>query len=584
MSKRHWQVRERITPAATDALLSYDQITAQLLFNRNIFDQQTAEAFLSSDYVTYKHAPSLFMQMGEAVEQVIAAIKTGKKIVIYGDYDADGVTATACLLEVLSTLKAETDIYIPDRVSEGYGLNRQAIDDIAAKGAGLIITVDNGIRNKEEVEYIKSIGLEVIITDHHVPPPESGAMPDCVVVNPMVAGETYPFKFLAGVGVSAKLAMAIIERSKLDQDMKLRLEERILDLVALGTIADCVPLVGENRVLVKRGLEILNQTRRIGLKELIKISKISPDRSLDSWNVSFQLTPRLNAAGRMDHANTAFELLVTKDQVEAERLAQGLNESNQARQKVTEDIVKAIIANVEAEKTADKIIIAVSPSVYGQGEAWNEGTVGLVAGRLSEKYYLPALVITGTPEEIKGSGRSIDQFNLIKAVESSKESLHKYGGHAAACGFSIRGQENLERFIKDISNLANQSLGGMDLKPRLNIEAEIDLSLVDEKLLEQIERFAPFGEGNVRPIFLSRQINIVDVAKLGWDARHLRLKLRTANSKVKTALGFGQAEEWPDLKIGDTIDLAYYMEMNEFNGKREVQLRIIDLKPSQTHE
>ncbi len=580
MSKRHWQVRERIAPAATDALSSYDQITAQLLFNRNISDQQTAEAFLSSDYVTYKHAPSLFSQMAEAVEQIIGAIKAGKKIVIYGDYDADGVTATACLLEVLSTLKAKTDIYIPDRVTEGYGLNRQAIDELAANGAGLIITVDNGIRNKEEVAYIKSIGLEVIITDHHVPPPEAEAMPECLVINPMVSGETYPFKYLAGVGVSAKLAMAIIQRSKLEEEMKLRLEERILDLVALGTIADCVPLVGENRVLVKRGLEILNQTRRIGLKELIKIAKINPSRSIDSWNVSFQLTPRLNAAGRMDHANTAFELLITRDQAEAERLAIGLNERNQERQKVTEDIVKTIIANVEAEKSADKIVIAISPSVYGQGEPWNEGTVGLVAGRLSEKYYLPALVITGTPEEIKGSGRSIDQFNLIKAVEATKDSLHKYGGHAAACGFSIKGQDNLARFTKDITALANEKLGGLDLKPSLNIETEIDLSLVDEKFLEQIERFAPFGEGNPRPVFLSRQINIVDVAKLGWDGRHLRLKLRNSTSKVKTALGFGQAEEWPDLKIGDTIDLAYYMELNEFNGKREVQLRIIDLMPS----
>ncbi|NTW22035.1 single-stranded-DNA-specific exonuclease RecJ [Candidatus Falkowbacteria bacterium] len=580
MSKRHWQLRDSITTAATDALSSYDQITAQLLFNRHITEPETAEAFLSSDYLTYKHAPSLFSQIEAAVEQIIGAIKAGKKIVIYGDYDADGVTATACLLEVLSTLKAKTDIYIPDRVSEGYGLNRQAIDEIAANGAGLIITVDNGIRNKEEVAYIKSIGLEVIITDHHVPPPEDEAMPDCLVINPMVATETYPFKYLAGVGVSAKLAMAIIERSKLDQEMKLRLEERILDLVALGTIADCVPLVGENRVLVKRGLEILNQTRRIGLKELIKIAKINPERSIDSWNVSFQLTPRLNAAGRMDHANTAFELLVTRDQAVAEKLAQGLNERNQERQKVTEDIVKAIIANVEAERTADKIIVAVSPSVYGQGEPWNEGTVGLVAGRLSEKYYLPALVITGNNDEIKGSGRSIDQFNLIKAVEAVKDSLHKYGGHAAACGFSIKGQENLERFIKDITEAANKTLGGLDLKPSLKIETEIDLSLVDESFLSQIERFAPFGEGNPRPVFLSRQINIVDVAKLGWDGRHLRLKLRNSTSKVKTALGFGQAEEWPDLKIGDTIDLAYYMELNEFNGKREVQLRIIDLKPS----
>lgn len=580
MPKRHWQLRPEIPPELREKLSEFDDIAAQLLYNRQLAEPDAARNFLEADYSAQKHNPFLFSEMTRAVDLVIEHIKRGDKIVVYGDYDADGVTAAASLLEVLSTLKAKTDVYIPDRVSEGYGLNRAAIEELKRQGASLIITVDNGIRNREEVAYAKSLGLAVIVTDHHVPPPEAEGLPDCPVINPMVPAESYPFKQLAGVGVAAKLAIAIIERSKLEPALKQRLEERILDLVALGTIADCVPLSGENRLLAKRGLEILNQTSHLGLTELIKVAKINGSKPLDSWNVSFQLTPRLNAAGRMDHANSAFELLATKDAAEAKRLAEDLNERNQERQKVTEDIVSAITARLEAEPPQDKLIVAVSPSVYGQGEPWNEGTVGLVAGRLCERYYLPALVITGTPEEIKGSGRSIEQFNLIRAVEQASGSLHKYGGHAAACGFSIKGREQLERFVADITAIANQALAGLELRPTLNIEAAIDLSEADLPLLAKLDKFAPFGEGNPRPVFLSRQANVVDVAKLGWDGRHLRLKLRSGTSRVRTALAFGQAAEWPDLKIGDTIDLAYYLEFNEYNGRQEAQLRLIDLKPS----
>ncbi|NTU98993.1 single-stranded-DNA-specific exonuclease RecJ [Candidatus Falkowbacteria bacterium] len=577
MSKRHWQLYPLISEEAEKKLSDFDDVTRQLLFNRGITDAAAAEVFLSSDYVKYRHSPFAFKQMAAAVDLIIKHIKDGEKIVVYGDYDCDGVTASAVILEVLNTLKAKTDVYIPDRVTEGYGLNRQAIQELKEGGAKLIITVDNGIRNKEEVEFIKGLGLSVIITDHHVPPPEVELLPDCIIVNPMVPGETYPFKYLAGVGVSAKLAMALIERAKLSDELKLRLEERILDLVALGTIADCVPLIDENRVLVKKGLAVLNQARRPGLRELVKASKINPNKPLDSWNVSFQLTPRLNAAGRMDHANTAFELLMGKTEQESAELALELNGRNVDRQKITEEIVNQIIKSVEAEMTEDKIIVAISPSVYGRGDAWNEGIVGLVAGRLSERYYLPALVITGNEEEIKGSGRSIDEYNLIKAVESVSCSLFKYGGHAAACGFSIRGQENLAKFIKDIKQSANDALGGLELKPKLLLEADIDLSLVDESLLAIIDKLAPFGESNARPLFVSKGVNIVDVAKLGLEGKHLRLKIRNSTSKVKTAIGFGLVAEWPDLKIGDTIDIAYYIELNEFNGRREVQLRITDM-------
>jgi len=556
----------------------YDNLVLQLLFNRGLIEPKEIEEFLNPDYYKFHHDPFLFKDMEAAVDLIISHVKKGSKILIYGDYDADGVTSSAIMLDVLTILKAKPSVYIPHRVSEGYGMNKKALKILANTGVELLITVDNGIRNKEEVEYAKSLGMDVIITDHHVAPKEKEELPKCLIINPILTDEKYPFKYLAGVGVASKLALALIRKSKLSETDKVKLEEKILDLVAVGTVADCVTLLGENRVLVKKGLEMLNNTKRLGLKELIKAAKINSDKKIDSWNIGFQISPRLNAAGRMAHANTAFELLTTNDQSEAEDLANGLNLRNVDRQKVTEEIVNEIVGKLIAEPPKDKIIIAVSPSIYGKGKPWNEGIIGLVAGRICEKFYLPTLVITGNEHEMKASGRSIEDFNLIKAIEAIRDNLEKYGGHAAACGLSVKGIENLEKFKNNITELANLQLKNLKLNSKLKIEAEIDLAKVDEDLISILEKFSPYGEDNNRPVFSSLGVNIVDITNMGIDGKHLKLKIRSNNSKVRNALGFGQSEEWKDLRIGDKIDLAYYVELNEFNGRKEVQLKIVDIQ------
>jgi len=560
-----WQVKSEIGAGIRKKYPEYSRVVLQLLFNRGIVEKNEIKEFLEPDCEKL-FDPFLFRDMEKAVDLIIKHIKDGNKIVVYGDYDADGVAASALLVEVLEILKAKVDIYIPDRVSEGYGLNKEAVEEIVKKGVNLIITVDGGIRNKEEVKLAKKLGLDVIITDHHIP--DNDQLPDCSIVNSHVRGETYPFKNLAGVGVAFKLAKALISKAKLDDDIKIDLEEQILDLVAIGTVADCVSLLGENRILVKRGLEILNNTKRIGLQELIKVAQID-SRNLDSWNIGFQIGPRLNAAGRMEHANTAFELLITKDRKEAGSLAKRLNDRNIERQKITNEIMEKIEKQLEDEQN-DKLIIGVCAE---EDEAWNEGVIGLVAGRICDRYYLPTLIITKAEDGYKGSGRSVDEFNLIEAIEESREFLDKYGGHPAACGFSLF-SKNLDKFISKIKEIANKKLARVKLRPRLEIEKELGLDEVNDNLISEIEKFAPFGEDNPRPKFMSKNMQIRDIMKMGIEGQHIKFRLDSG----LWAVAFGQAEELKDLKIGNKIDMVYYAERNEFNGRVEIQLKVVDIR------
>ncbi|MFH1523102.1 MAG: single-stranded-DNA-specific exonuclease RecJ [Patescibacteria group bacterium] len=567
MSNKVWQVMPKISENLRKKYPEINQVVLQLLFNRGITKKDEIEKFLNPSNNDL-HDPFLFIDMERAVKLIIKHIKAQNKIVIYGDYDADGVTAAALLYEVLEILKAKVDVYIPDRVSEGYGLNKKAIDEITKKGTKLIITVDGGIRNKEEVEQAKIKGVEVVITDHHPPPESKKDYPDCLIIDSLTKREEYPFKKLAGVGVAFKLAIAIVSKSKLSKKDKKKIEEKVLDLVAIGTIADCVSLTGENRILVKRGLDFLNNTKRLGLKELIEVAQIKRE-NLDAWNVGWQIGPRLNAAGRMEHANTAYELLITKNKGKAEVLARRLNDRNIERQSITEEIVEKIEKQINLKKD-DKIIIGVCPK---EDEAWNEGVVGLVAGRICEKYYLPTLIITKAEGGYKGSGRSIDEFNLAIAVEDSEELLDKYGGHPAACGFCLE-KKNLGKFIERIKKYANKKLAGIDLRPKLEIDSELEFSEINNELVEAIEKFEPFGEGNPRQKFVSRNILIRDVINMGIDSQHVKFRLDNG----LWALAFGQAENYKDLKIGDKVDIVYYVEENRFNGKVNLQLKIIDIK------
>lgn len=564
----------------------YNKIILQLLFNRRLTKKSDIESFFQPDKISLSD-PFLFKNMKVAAALVIKHIKEQNLIVVYGDYDADGVTATVALIEVLNIFKAKTSVYIPGRAGEGYGLNKKAIDELIKTGAKLIITVDNGIRNKEEVAYAKNLGLDIIITDHHEPPLEKSDWPDCLIINPKA--ENYSYKSLAGVGVAFKFIQGLIELSKLDEQLKKKLAEKVLDLVAIGTVADMVSLLGENRTLVSQGLKIINQQKRLGIAELVKIAQTNgnTNKKVNSFNIGWQISPRLNSAGRLDHANTAYELLITKDKNEAQTIAKKLNLKNSERQKITEAITAYCRKVVEEKMLGDKILAVCSPNIENaSAEGWPEGVVGLVAGRLCDEYVRPVFVITKAKNEIKGSGRSIKEFNMIAALEQCGELLERYGGHPAACGFTLlntakgnstevalKSREALEKFIKEMKKIASKSLAKVELVSKILIEAEIDLLDINDELLEALEKFEPFGQDNKRPKFLSRDLQIMDKINMGANAQHIKFRFGSV-----WAVAFSQAENLKDLKIGDKVDAVYYLEFNEFNGRRSTQMKIVDVR------
>ena len=595
--------------APSDFLEQYPEINPvllQLLFNRGLKEREAIRIFLENRLDPEKtlligakpdlafYNPFLFRDMAAAVELIIKHIKAGNLIIVYGDYDADGVTASVVLLETLKILHARTEVYLPDRVSEGYGLNKAAINQIVEQGGKLIITVDNGIRNKEEVAYAKSLGLEMIVTDHHVLPEEEVDRPDCLIINPADKTDNYPWPYLAGVGVAFKLISALLHKANLPETQKQLILEKSLDLVAVGTVADMVSLLGENRLLVQSGLKVLNEQKRSGLNELIKIAKINSGRKLEAWNIGWQIGPRLNAASRLSHANSAFALLTTTQADEARDLASELNARNLSRQQITEEITAQVEAQIDHENLPLVII-----GVAGDDQFWNEGVIGLVAGRIAEKYYRPTLIITRLIEEagfdpeakkliptkvaFKGSGRSVEEFNLIAAVEECAAALDKYGGHPMACGFSVKSEANLESFKKQILGIAAECLDASKLKPKIKIEAELDFNSLDFDLLEKISLLAPYGQNNPQPRFLSRRLRIDDIATMGFDNQHIKIRLSQSgaagrDSSSYWALAFGAAKDYQEFKIGDIIDLVYYLEINDFNGRREIQFKIVDLR------
>jgi single-stranded-DNA-specific exonuclease len=563
-----WQVYPRAREEFFKKYPEHDRVVMQLLYNRGVRESDDVEFFLSGRY-EHNFDPFIFRRMEEAVLLVIGKIKQGKKICVYGDYDADGVTSAALLHEVLTTLRAECFVYIPDRSSEGYGMHKEAIDKIAHKGAELIITVDNGIRNKAEVAYAKEKGMEVLVTDHHEPPENEDDLPQCLIIDPHVRNERYPFKYLAGVAVAFKFARALVERSTLTGEQKERILTKTLDLVAIGTVADCVTLLGENRLLLKKGLDVLNSTKRVGLKELIKKSKIE-GRQLESWNIGFQIAPRLNASGRMGSAGSAFNLLSTHDKEVAEVEAGRLDERNQRRQKETEEIVLEVEEQIK-KQLDERIIIGVCP----EGKKhWNEGIVGLVAGRITEKYYKPCLIITRVENSFKGSGRSIDEFNLFKALEESRGLLLKHGGHPLACGFSLS-FSNIAAFSSKMREIARRDLANASLESKIKIDCELEMSSLNRTLVKEIDKLAPFGFRNPQPRFVTKGVQIRDIVRLGQEGKHVKFRFDGL-----WGIGFGRAEEWKELKIGDLVDVAYSLEINEFNGNSSLQLKLADVRLS----
>lgn len=571
--EKKWLVAPQISSEELAAYAPIKPLIAQLLANRGL-NPSEARSFLASDNEVSWHSPFAFRQMREAVDLIIEEIKEQKLIAIFGDYDADGVTSSAVLWETLTTLKAKAQVWIPNRLEEGYGLNKRLIKEIKAAGCSLIITVDNGIRSYAEIAYAREQGLMVIITDHHTQDESRADLPEGIIINPILEHETYPFKFLAGVGVAFKLASALIESSSLSLRVKERLTKRVLDLVAIGTIADCVSLLGENRFLVRQGLRELNHRERPGVNALIKIAQVNNE--INESNVSWQIAPRLNVAGRLGRANVAYEILVTTDAEEADKLALELNEKNIHRQEETQRLVEYAQKLVESELLLDKILVVSAPCLRGESEeSWHEGIIGLVAGKICERYSRPTFVITKSEGKIKGSGRSVEGYNIVAILERLKEYLERFGGHKAACGFTVKDQANLEKFTEELRRIGREEITDDFLVPTLRIDAELDIAEVDKNLVEDIKRFAPFGQGNREPIFVSRAVPVRDITTMGLDSQHIKFKFHNF-----WAIAFGEAVKWQALKLGDKIDVVYTLEFNDFNGFRNVQMRIIDMRGS----
>ena len=567
MSKpKHWQIAQKLSPQAEEALVKFPAILRQILFNRGFATDAQARIFLKAE-ANFEADPFLMTGMELAVARIYRAIKDKEPVAVYGDYDVDGVTATALLVETIRALEGNACPYIPKRADEGYGLNTKALDNLKAEGIGLVITVDSGIRSPAEVSYARSIGLDLIVSDHHQPA-EGELPPALAVINPKQAGDQYPDKDLAGVGVAYKLAQALVSRiENPPEDFQL---EDLLDLVALGTVADLVPLVGENRVLVRKGLQKIRETQRQGLFSLAAVADLSLARTT-ALSIGFILGPRLNAAGRMESAQAAYDLLTTKDVKQAGELAQQLNIQNRQRQEFTRKIQEQAEAMVQADEPDAPLLFAVSPE-------FNSGVVGLAAARLVETYYRPAVVGQVFQEEgmTRCSCRSIPEFQITEALDQCKDLLVRYGGHAAAAGFTVS-NDNLETLKGRLKAIATEQLGSKDLRQTLIADAEVPLSNLHSDLISYLNYLQPTGYGNPEAVFVTRNVRISNSRAVGTEGKHLKLAVTDGHitfDAIGFRLGHLQSELPPN------VDLIYTFETNEYNGHTSLQLNVKDVKPA----
>jgi single-stranded-DNA-specific exonuclease len=557
--EKNWIIPPRLSPEAQQALHGYPPILRQILYNRGLADAESARLFLEGKLPPGSE-PANLLGVDAAVERVGFAIQNHERIAIYGDYDTDGVTATVLLVQTLQSMGAEVRGYIPNRFDEGYGLNNDALDSLSADGVRLVITVDCGIRSLEEADHARQLGLDLIITDHHHPAAE---LPNALaIINPKQPGDAYPDKDLAGVGLAYKLACAILSQV---QPAVLQ-PATLLDLVALGTVADMAPLVGENRCLVRQGLAVLRQPQRQGLRSLIGVSGLKPE-SITATDIGFALGPRLNAAGRLDSALAAYELLTTRDIQVAGGLAQRLEMQNRERQAITRDM----------QAQAEQIALADDPDallLFAAHPDFNPGVVGLVASRLTEAHYRPSMVAQRGEELTRGSCRSIREFHITNALDQCADLLVHHGGHAAAAGFTVR-NENLPELLTRLRLIAQQQLGSLDLRPSLPADLELPLSVLSPEVLEWLNWLQPTGYGNPQAYFVSRGVRVVSARSVGRDSSHLKLSVSDGRIYFD-AIAFRQGH-WLG-KLPPKVDLLYTFESNEYNGRVSLQLNVRDIK------
>ena len=536
------------------------ELLATVLVNRGIVDEDEIRVFLNPTRNDF-HDPYLMPDMEIAVERILKAIKNQEKVIIYGDYDVDGITSITVLKKFLKTCGLEVDYYIPNRLNEGYGLNKNAIDKIKEGGYTLIITVDCGISAIEEITYANELGIETIVTDHHEPLDE---LPPAIAVVDLKRKDsnTYPFKSLAGCGVVFKVTQAL--------GMKLGMEEKeylkYLDIVCVGTISDIVPLVDENRVIAKLGLRLVEVTKNPGLKALLKASGY---KQVNSNTISFGIAPRINACGRMGYEEEALKLFLTENLVEASRITEKLNQYNRDRQEIEKNIYEEAIKMIEKEPEEKSAIVLGSDN-------WHHGVIGIVSSKITEMYFKPSVLICFEGEEGKGSGRSIPGFDLHEALVKHSEYLEKYGGHEMAVGLSLK-RENFDKFKKAFENYVDEK-DISDIVPIIDIDKQIELKDVDYQVVKQLDLLEPFGEANRRPVFVYKNLKIDSIRALS-DGKHLKLTLKDGNAIVN-AIGFNLGHLSKEYMIGDKIDVAGTLELNSFNGRETVQINVKDIMKS----
>lgn len=571
--QKKWQILPKIDSEFINKFPEINQIALQLLYNRGLKDQEIIDDFLNPNYDDHILDPFLFHDMEKGINRLFQALKNQEKVMIYGDYDADGVCATAILYEALKGLGLEVETYIPFRETEGYGLNEKIVQQIIHQRFDLVITVDCGIANATEIDLFNKSNIDVIILDHHQEPPK---LPKALaIINPSIKDSGYPFSDLCGAGVTFKFVQAImLTQEKQNTPIKLPtgFDKWLLDLTAIATVGDIMPLLNENRVIVKYGLMVLAKNKRVGLTKMIEAIN-NKSTEIDTQYLGWRLVPRLNAAGRIDNASVAFDLLTIVNGEEAERLVQLLENNNRERQQITEKMMKEAESQI-GEVKDQKILWAI-------GDDWPAGVVGLVAGRLCDRYHRPVLAISKKEDKYVGSGRSIAEFDITAALGECQEFSTRFGGHSQACGFTVISDDNFKKFKEKLTQIAEKKLKDIDLRPTLEVEAEIGLKDIGWPVLEDLEKFEPFGQNNNKPLFVAYKLTVEQVQTVGADGKHLRVMVsQDEHPEVHKLIGFSFGDWCARLNTGDKIDIVFELGINEWNGNREIQLKIIDLKLS----
>jgi len=546
----------------------YHPVMEALLVARGYGDEQSREHFLFPNFDRDIHSPFLFLEMNRVVNRIGEAKKKDETIGVFGDFDADGVTSSVIIREALTALGISVEVYIPEKLNEGHGFNTLAVDFFESKGIKLVLTLDCGMTNHEAISEAKRRGIATIVVDHHHVPevfPEAYA-----IINPKIATETYPFRELCGAGTSFKVAQALYERYLPAEKDQLKW---ILDVVAIGTVADVMPLVGENRVLVKYGLMVLSKTRRVGLEEMFSVGniKIDENNKPDAHTIGFQIAPRINAASRMAHAMLAHNLLMEKDRAHARVLALELDAFNIERQKISTTITDEVRAIAREKYSGRKFIFALN-------EKFPFGIIGLVAGRIAGEFHKPTCVLTRGETESRGSFRSIPELNIIEIIEQCGSLLKKFGGHAQAAGMTIE-NKNIDEFYERFDSLVAMQLKNIVTEPEMWIDAKLKPEHITPALYRDMMLFAPFGEGNSEPVFSLEDMCVEEARLVGNGSKHLKLRLVPASGGVRSfdAIGFSLGKTFPDLQRGEHLDIAFQLNENTWNGSTTIQLKLLDM-------